>query len=224
MKSFKGILVLGERNIFSGLSQILTNANQANATLKTMFQNTKNDQALTENMHTIRNIEKKCDEIALGLSEDITSGAISPNIIDDLIECVHNADDVMDLHFYLSRELTRMAKADTKEFSVHPEAEWVSVYLQLLGLAEQMLSKLQQMLSSSSIPTILQLHKEIEALEEQGDDIKDAGFDKLYAMAPKLHYLQFYHYSELMHKSDDILDECEDLADGLVSVVTSIIK
>ena len=71
---------------------------------------------------------------------------------------------------------------------------------------------------------ILELRKEIETLEEQGDDVKDAGFDSLYAIAPKLHYLEFHHYSELLHKCDDLLDSCEDFADLIVSVVTSILK
>ncbi len=68
------------------------------------------------------------------------------------------------------------------------------------------------------------LRKEIEALEEQGDDIKDTGFDKLYQAASQLHFLQFYHYSEMLHKCDDILDNAEDLSDVIVSAVTSILK
>jgi uncharacterized protein Yka (UPF0111/DUF47 family) len=50
------------------------------------------------------------------------------------------------------------------------------------------------------------------------------GFDKLYTKASRLHFLQFYHYSELLHKSDDVLDGCEDLSDLIVSIVTSILK
>ncbi len=117
-----------------------------------------------------------------------------------------------------------MSKANPSEFSFHHEEEWVSIYENMFDLAEKTLSELQQMLSSGNIPEILQLRKEIEALEEQGDDIKDAGFDKLYNVAPKMHFLQFYHNSELLHKCDDILDSGEDLSDLIVSVVTSILK
>ena len=88
-----------------------------------------------------------------------------------------------------------MTKADTKVFAVQEEAEWAEVYTQMLVLVDQTLAKLQQMLSTGSVPQILQLRKEIETLEEQGDDIKDAGFDKLYSIAFRLHFLQFYHYS-----------------------------
>ena len=62
-------------------------------------------------MRAVQLLEKKSDEIAFKISEDITSGAISPNIIDNLLECVHVADDIVDLYYYISRELNRMAKA-----------------------------------------------------------------------------------------------------------------
>lgn len=80
------------------------------------------------------------------------------------------------------------------------------------------------MLSTSEVSSILQLRKEIESLEEEGDDIKDAAFDKLYYLAKELHFLQFFHYSEMLHKCDDLLDNNEDLADIIVSIITSILK
>jgi hypothetical protein len=224
LKNFKGILVLGERNVFGELSQIVSIASQANAILKVMFKDCCNKQALTENMHAVRALEKKSDAIAFKLNEDITSGAISPNLIDDLIESTHLADNIVDIIFYLSRELSRMAKANITDLELHQEVEWAEVYTRLLNLVDQSLPKLQLMLSTGSVPQILQLRTEIEAIEETGDDIKDAGFDKLYSMASDLHFLQFYHYSEMLHKSDDILDTCEDLSDVLVSIVTSILK
>jgi uncharacterized protein Yka (UPF0111/DUF47 family) len=224
LKTFKGILVLGERNIFGELSQVVSVAAQANTILKSMFNNSGDKQVLTKQMHDIRDLEKKSDEIAFRLSEDITAGAISPNLIDNLIESTHLADNIVDTIFYLSRELSRIAKANTSDVLVHKEAEWAEVYTQMLSLSNQTLSKLQQMLSANNVPQILQLRKEIETLEEQGDDIKDAGFDKLYSVASGLHFLQFYHFSEMLHKTDDILDGCEDLSDVIVSIVTSILK
>ena len=91
-------------------------------------------------------------------------------------------------------------------------------------MADKALVKVKQALLVSDLNDILQLRKEIEALEQQGDEIKDRGFDVLYHEAPHMHYLQFYHYSELLHKFDDILDGCEDLSDLVLSVITSILK
>ncbi len=223
MKSFKGILVLGERHIFNELSKLIAVATQANNVIKVMFKAGYEDQALKENMAIMHNLEKKADEMAFRLGEDITGGAISPNIIDNLIQCVHVADDIVDLYYYLSRELYRMSKADAKGFAVNREAEWVTIYESLFNLADKALERLRETLHDS-VPLMLELRKEIEILENEGDDIKDAGFDKLYSEAHQLHYLQFRHYSELLQKCDDILDNCEDLSDLVVSVVTSILK
>ncbi len=174
-------------------------------------------------MHAMQLLEKKSDDIAFKISEDITSGAISPNIIDNLLECVQVADDIVDIYYYISRELDRMARAYSAGFKEH-HTDWDSVYENMLALAEKSLLKLKQALSSSDISEILELRKEIEDIEEQGDDIKDQGFDRLYSVTPQLHFLEFYHYQELLHKCDDILDSCEDFSDLIVSVVTSILK
>ena len=87
-----------------------------------------------------------------------------------------------------------MSKAYAAGFNlIH--ADWDSVYENMLALAQQSLSKLSQALNSSSVPEILQLRKDVETLEEQGDDVKDMGFDRLYSIVSTMQYLQFSHYS-----------------------------
>ena len=223
LRNFKGILVVGERNVFSQLSQIVAIASEANSLVSTMFKSDYKEKKLNEIMHAVQVLEKKSDEIAFKISEDITSGAISPNIIDNLLECVQTADDIVDLYYYLSRELNRMARAYVAGYNLE-HVDWDSVYENMLDLADKSLSKLKQILASSNMEEILALRKDIEDFEEQGDDIKDQGFDRLYSIAPKLHYLQFSHYQELLHKCDDVLDSCEDFSDLIVSVVISILK
>lgn len=223
MKSLKGILVVGEKNVFSELTQIITIASETNTLVLKMFMLDYKEKESTELMRSVQVLEKKSDEIAFKISEDITSGAISPNIIDSLLECVHVADDIVDLYYYISRELNRMAKAYSAGVE-NKHADWDSVYENMLALAEKSLSKVKQALSSSNVEEILELRKEIESIEEHGDDIKDQGFDRLYSITASLHYMQFFHYQELLHKCDDILDSCEDFSDLIVSVVTSILK
>jgi uncharacterized protein Yka (UPF0111/DUF47 family) len=225
VKALKSILVIGERNIFAELAEIVTIAAQANVIVKAMFKLGYTDKAiLTQNMHHVRNLEKQSDEVAFNLSEDISSGAVSPNIIDNLNESSHVADNIVDTLYYISRELARMGKANSAEFNIPQEADWIDTFEKMFTLGDASLSKLKQALTTSDFSEILQLRKEIEAIEEEADDVKDLGFDKLYAFATKLNFLQFYHYVELLHKSDDVLDECEDLADLMVSIVTSILK
>ena len=223
MRNLKGIWVVGEKNIFSELTQIINIAAEANTHVSNMFKIGYEEKELTVALHAVQRLEKNSDELAFKISEDITSGAISPNIIDNLLECVQVADDIVDIYYYVGRELNRMARVYSAGFQEH-NAEWDSVYENMLTLAEKSLLKLKQALSTSNIDEILELRKEIEKIEEQGDDIKDAGFDNLYNITSKLHYLEFYHYSDVLHKCDDILDSCEDFSDLIVSIVTSIIK
>ena len=223
MKSIKGILVVGEKNIFSELSQIVDIAIESNKIVSGMFKMNYKQKELTEALHAVQSLEKKSDEIAFKISEDVTGGAISPNVIDSLLESVQTADDTVDTYYYIGRELNRMAKAYASGFEMH-HADWDSVYENLLALASNSHLKLKQLLSSSNTTEILAFRKEIETIEEKGDDVKDLGFDRLYSITPNLHYLEFHHYQELLHKCDDILDSCEDFSDLLVSVVTSILK
>jgi hypothetical protein len=223
LKSLKGILVVGEKNIFIELTQIIAIAMEANTLVSSTFNVNYEEKKLTEDTYIMQSLEKKSDDIAFKISEDITSGAISPNIIDDLLKSVQVADDIVDLYYYLIRERERMSKVYSAGFE-SKRPGWDSVYVDTLALAEKSLFKLKLALSSSKISEILGLRKEIEALEEQSDNLKDAGFDRLYNMTPNLHYLQFYHYTELLHKCDNVLDSCEDLSDLIATVVTSILK
>ncbi len=224
MKNLRGIFVVGEKHIFDELAEIVAIAAEANNIVRRMFKLGNNAEALAENMHAVRSLEKKSDEVAFRIAEDITGGAVSPNILDNLIECGHVADTIVDTLYYLSRELHRMSKSNADEFPLHKETEWISIFEGLFALADKSMAKLKQALCSTSVGEILELRKDIEALEEEGDDIKDAGFDKLYTLSPGLHYLQFYHYSEMLHKADDVLDLCEDFSDLIVAVVTSVLK
>jgi uncharacterized protein len=224
VKSFKRALVIGEENIFGELSQIIVIASEANTILNNMLSDCKNEKCLDAGMEAIRILENKSDKIAFKVNEDITSGAVSPNILEHLLECVHVADDIVDTYFYQARELSRMHKARFPYSEDIQDAEWIAIFKSMLDLAAQALVKVKQVLLVTDLRDILKLRLEIEALEGQGDEIKDRGFDVLYHEAPHIHYLQFTHYSELLHKFDDILDGCEDLSDLVLSVITSILK
>ena len=224
MKSFKRALVVGEENIFGELCQIIDIAAEANTNLMNMLGDCKNEKCLDEGMQKIHILENQSDNIAFKVNEDITTGAVSPNILEHLLETVHVADDIVDTYYYQSRELSRMYKAKFPYSEDLQETEWIATFKSMLELADKALVKVKQTLTISDLSEILKLRKEIEALEQQGDDIKDKGFDVLYHEAPRMHYLQFYHYSELLHKFDDILDGCEDLSDLVLSIITSILK
>ncbi len=226
MKSskIKNILVIGEESVFKDVSQVISIALKANSILREMLKRNYGEQTPLKDMEAVRALEKESDKIAFKISEDVTSGAISPNIIDSLLEFVSSADDIVDLYYYLSREINRMSKTQSLDFVDQQEIEWKTIFTNIFSLAEESLEKLQKMLRTPDEIEVTQLRREIEDLEEQGDEIKDNGFDKLYILSPRITYLQFYHYSELLHKCDDILDACEDLSQLVVSIMTSILK
>src|SRR5207253_4568938 len=49
----------------------------------------------------------------------------------------------------------------------------------------------------------IELAREIERLEEQGDDVKDAMLDELYGSWEKLDYASFHNYLETTIEADD---------------------
>lgn len=222
MKSIRGVLVVGEKNIFNELNKIIDIAVEANTVLTKMLRMDYSDSQLTEALHSVELLQDTAADAAFKCAEDITGGAVSPNVIDSLLRCVSFAADIVHTNLHISRELARMAKAYAAGLEMH--AEWDSVFDTMLGQVEKSLLKLKQALSSSDVSEIMQLQKEVEALEKQGDDIKDEGFDRLYEMAPKLNYLEFFHYQRLLHLCEDTLNDCESLSGLIVSVVTSILK
>jgi uncharacterized protein Yka (UPF0111/DUF47 family) len=213
---------VGEKGVFRELSEIIELAKKANAIITEIIMGDYMAKAFKDEIESVSSIEKESDDIAFRVSEEITGGAISPNIIDELLESVQHADNIVDHFHNLSRELGRMSCAVLDNCQI--DHEWNTMFKSLLDLAESSLTKLEKLLSTSDMTEILEMRREIQDLEEKGDSIKDAAFDKLYATAPKLNYLQFFHYSEVLHLCDDILDESEDLSDSLVEVVTSILK
>ena len=198
-------------------------ASEANSIVIKMFNMTYTDSQLPESLQSVQVLQRKASNAAFKISEDITSGAISPNVIDSLLRCVQVIDDVVHTYLHIGRELDRMARAYAAGLETH-YAAWDSVFESMLVLVEKSLLDLKQELCSSDLSDILRLRKEVQTLEEQGDDIKDQGFDRLYGIVPQLHYLEFYHYQKLLHNCEDILNGCEDFSSLIVAVVTSILK
>jgi len=219
----EGILVVGEKKVFSELAQIVEIALEANTVLTRMFKMGYNESPLIEGLHSVQDLHKRAVDAAFRCGEDITGGAVSPNVIDSLLRFTQQAADIVHTNLHISRELARMAKAYSAGLEMH-HAGWDSVFENMLGSVEECLLKLKQALSTSDVSEIMQSREEVQALEEQGDDIKDQGFDRLYGIAPELNYLEFYHYQRVLHFCEDSLNGCENCSSLLVSVVTSILK
>ena len=224
MKNFKRALVVGEQSVFHELAEILELDVQANEIMSGMLLKGYKGTDLADSMQILRSLAKKSGDIAFKVSEDITSGAVSPNVLDDLLESVHRANSILDLFYSLSRDLNRMSKVEMEGSSLNYEAEARPVLEELVGLTGKTILKVKDLLAAATLDSMKAIRKEIMALKEQGDDVKNGGFDKLYGAASKLSYIEFVYYSELFHKLEYILDACEALSNLIVLIVNSIMK
>ena len=222
LKGFSRFLIVGEKKIFGEIAGVVKIANEANEILKRMLNEPKLETLLSENAK-MAEVEKRADDLAFSVRNDITDGAVNPTVLDNLLECVEVADGMVDKYHYLARELTRIARAKPAE-GLNRMVNADSAFLSMLQLANASTGKLLELLAEANMDRIRGIRHEIEELEEKGDEIKDDSFDELYRMAPSMHYLYFAHYSDVLYAMDNILDACEDLADLAVAVITSISK
>ncbi|MEM3744252.1 MAG: DUF47 family protein, partial [Candidatus Micrarchaeaceae archaeon] len=160
--------------------------------------------------------EKKSDSEEFKIANAVSSGAIAPNLIDNMIEMLDKEDNIVDSIYNLSREIMRY-KPSRKVFAYCSKS-----LLQLNKLAAEALDHLKKMESGDDMGFIGRQRMKIEAIEEAGDEIKDRMFD--YAYKHKIDFKDFYHVVELAHKADDILDNCEDAADAFMTIMSSIMR
>jgi predicted phosphate transport protein (TIGR00153 family) len=218
------LLTVGEHETFSQIEKIVELAEKANSVTAQMLEKFRDSSSMQEENQQIKVLEKEGDEASFKIRQDLLEGAVSPNILDNLRETVELADTMLDDYYQISRELMRARNTDPTGSLGEELTEFDSRFSNMLEVNGKAMGVLRRLLSASSIDEIIQLRTQIEEFEERGDDVKDGGFDKLYGLASRINYLQFIHYSELLHKFDDILDGCEDISDLVLSIVASISK
>jgi uncharacterized protein Yka (UPF0111/DUF47 family) len=221
LRSIRGFFSIGERKTFVELSEIIEIGRKANSIMVELI---VSGASLTGPNEDIRLLEKQSDRLSFKIKEDIVNGAVNPNVLDNLLECVELADSMIDDYYFVSRELNRIAKVRFDGSFALEGPEIGPLFSKSLDLADQAMVVLLKILKTTDLSEVAELRSNIELLEQEGDNVKDDGFDRLYVSALNIHYLQFVHISELLHKFDDILDSCEDLADLFVSIMTSISK
>lgn len=222
-RRFRGLFVIGEKKVFDQIGSIVELGQEARNIVKEML-NAENLASVSQLNEDVITIEKRADDVAFKTSKDITNGAISSNILDNLLAAVDMADNVVDNFHYISREIKRTGRLRFDAKDLGNLLAFQSQLNELLDLSGEAMNSLRKLLSSKELDQMQSIRMEIEGIEERGDNVKDSAFDKLYFMAPTMHYLQFIHISELLHKMDDILDSCEDISDLVLAVATSISK
>ncbi|WP_083808294.1 DUF47 family protein [Thermoplasma acidophilum] len=217
----KRIISVGEKDILSRLTDYTELAYKESDILIDMLSNRN---SLVEKNEEIKEIEKVGDELDISIRQDITKGAISPTLMNNLLQLVEKCDDMVDTGYFISREIKRMFLdyAGGMEKCINLVAKSYSTFISMLEYNKAALKHLNQMLTASEDDKIRDERIAIEKLEEKVDELKDDTFDYIYRNADGLPYLVFSHLTDLTHKIDDMLDDCEDAADLIITITRSI--
>ncbi len=169
----------------------------------------------SDDLESIKEIESLADKKVFEITYSITSGAIAPNIIDDMIRFVDMEDDIVDTIYNLARAVVRYRRNDKTDKYLRKNL------LRLSDLINSALVLLYEMHKSETIVDARRLRTKISELEQKGDDIKDSMLD--YAFEADLDFKLFYHMQNVAYLADDVLDGCQDASDMIVSIMRSII-
>ena len=216
------LLVLGERQALQDLMVYTDLAQKATDILSSQLLQPSIEQE--ESVGKIRAIEKQGDDLTMSLKSDITQGAINSTLLGHLLNLVETCDDILDKTLYLSREVYRMSHFLhlNPELAGYVKDEAYTKFLRMLDYNKKALTNLQNMLSANDLEHLKSERKAIESLEEVVDDIKDDLIDQVYVDAKGLHYLVFTHVMNTVHRIDDLLDDCEDASDLVMTISNSV--
>lgn len=220
----KRIMVVGERNQLHNLTQYMDLATQASNMLMEML---SIDEGRKGDLNgRIRALEKEGDNITISLKDQITSGAISSNLMDNLMTLVETCDDLLDKSYFVSREIKRVHE------NTHRFDDWTTDFMRrgyeicnrILENNVMALAEVKKLLSANDFKEMADSRSKIQNLEEKVDDLKDNLIDELYNSSDSLPYIVFIHLTELVHKLDDMLDDCEDIGDLVHTISVSITR
>ena len=200
----------GEETVFIQTKSLTDMALRANSLLSDII-NGKN------NIDSIKKLQKKASTEYLELSHTITSGAIAPNIIDDMLLLLNKEENILDSIFKISRQFVRYRSKDQKI------SEYIKVTtLSFNGYASSSIKLLSQMHKADTVNKIKAFRSRIKQIENEGDMLRDSMLD--FAYSTETDFKLFYHLIDLAYMCDDILDACEDASDIFLSIMLSIIS
>lgn len=217
-------MVLGEKNQLQNMSKYMDLATDASSILKEML--VIDDGKKNVLNGKIRDLERQGDDLTLSLKDQITSGAISSNLMDNLITLVETCDDLLDKSYFVSREVRRVHD------NAHRFDDWTKdfmrrgyeICIRILDYNTSALSEVKKLLSANDFAEMAESRTKIQSYEEKVDDLKDNLIDELYNSSESIPYIVFIHLTELVHKLDDMLDDCEDIGDLVHTISVSITR
>ncbi len=209
-------LVAGEEGIFKRLQALADMARNETPLAIRLFQERLADRSVLEGMKAL---EKQSDELTFKLSEDIMNGAINPAVLRDLLHVSDLMDTVFDDYYFLAREVNRTVAS---EIRLPMLDKMTKTFIAQVNLADKQLESLGKLLEANTMDEVNHQRREIEKLEESGDELKDSAFDDLYENHRLFDYFSFQHYIEVLRKLDDIQDGAEDMSDLILAIANTL--
>ena len=209
-------LVAGEEGIFERLRALADMAREETPLAIALFQERLADRSVLQGMKAL---EKQSDELTFRLSEDIMEGAINPAVLRDLLHVTDLMDRIFDDYYFLAREVNRTVISG---IALPMLDKMTKLFIGMVSLADKQLEALGKLLEANSMDEVKSYRKEIEKLEEDGDELKDSGFDDMYENRKLFDYFSFQHYTEVLTKMDDIQDGVEDMSDLILAIANTI--
>ena len=209
-------LVAGEEGIFQRLRALADMARKETPLAIRLFQERLADRGVLEGMKAL---EKQSDELTFKLSEDIMNGAINPAVLRDLLHVTDLMDTVFDDYYFLAREVNRTVASEIKLPMLD---KMTKTFIAQVDLADKQLESLGKLLEADTMDEVNHHRREIEKLEEKGDELKDSAFDDLYDNHRLFDYFSFQHYTEVLRKLDDIQDGAEDMSDLILAIANTL--
>lgn len=224
LKKVKGFFVPGEKDAFQRVQDLSALAEESLGLLvKILAMPTNGLKDVESYTERINILEKDGDKITQSLEEMLGRGSITASLDYDFGRLADNVDSILDRAHGLSRQLRRVTRRplrEAKEFDADIRKEQISLIE--IGLAQLRMFRQLLDVAGSDRERAIQLAKQIEQLEEQGDDVKDNMLDEIYGSWEKLDYASFHNYLETTIEADDILDLCEDASDLVMAITKSL--
>ena len=223
IRRIRAFFLPGEKEAFDRIAELARLGEDALELLIKILSRSGNVAEIEVETSRISTLEKEGDRITQALEEEIGKGSISASLANDFGRLVDCVDSVLDRAHAVSRQLRRMAKGPvrpTRSF----DASFRKEQVRLVEIGKQELGLLRGLLevAGSDRNRAFAMAREIEGLEEKGDDVKDAMLDEIYGSSDQIDYASFNNYIQTTIEADDILDLCEDASDLVIAVTKAL--
>jgi len=219
----KKFFLPGEKEAFDRIGELASLGEEALDLLVKILSGTNGLAEVENYTEKISALEKEGDRLTQSFEERLGKGTITASLATDFERLVDSVDSILDRAHSLSRQLRRITKRplrQAKEFDTTIRKSQVQL-VEIGRLQLQTLRKLLGVAGSNRVEA-LEMAREIEKLEEQGDDVKDGMLDEIYGSWEELDYASFHNYIQTTIEADDILDLCEDASDLVIAVMKAL--